>query len=341
MSKNKKLTMKKNQLVVKGKYIMMLIFVISFIYPLTAQTNIQFQFRKDHSFKIAQFTDLHWDNNSANCSKTIETIQYVLTTERPDIAVLTGDIVTAIPAKTGWLAIAKIFNDAKIPWAVTLGNHDAEPGISRIEIFELLETLPYFVGSKGPEIYGCGNYSIPIIASNKKSTAAVIYCMDSNDYPKDKKLGHYDWIHFNQIDWYCKISDKYTSANNKLPLPSIMFFHIPIIEFNNIVGKETTIGIKNEGIASAEINSGIFASMIEKKNIMGLFVGHDHDNDFIGIDHDICLAFGQVTGADAYGKLERGSRIIELHEGKFSFNSWIRTKSGKSFQYNYPSGKSF
>jgi len=319
---------------------MTLIFTICIISTLASQTNIHFQFRKDHTFKIAQFTDLHWDNKSANCSKTVETIEQVLISEKPDIAILTGDIVTAKPAKEGWLAIAKIFEDAKTPWAVTLGNHDAEPGISRSEIFKLLETLPYFIGSKGPEIYGSGNYSIPIAASNTMSTAAVIYCMDSNDYPKDKKITHYDWIHFDQIEWYRKTSDKYTSINNKTPIPSVVFFHIPIVEFNNIGGKETTIGIKKENIASSEINSGVFASMVEKKDIMGIFVGHDHNNDFIGIYLNICLAFGQVTGADAYGELERGSRIIELREGEFSFNSWIRTKTGTNFKYNYPSGKS-
>lgn len=71
---------------------------------------------------------------------------------------------------------------------------------------------------------------------------------------------------------------------------------------------------------------------------MGVFVGHDHDNNFIGIEYDIALAFGQVTGADAYGDLERGSRIVELHEGEFSFDTWIRTASDVQFKYNYPSG---
>ncbi len=328
--------MKKFRLVAKKEWIMILILVISFIIPLSAQTGKQFQFRKDHTFKIAQFTDIHWNNNSANCAKTIETIQQVLATEKPDIAIITGDLVTEDPAKEGWLAVSKIFIDAKIPWAVTLGNHDGEHGISRDNIYKMLESLPYFVGSKGSEMYGSGNYTIPVMASNKKKVVSVIYCMDSNDYPKDKKIGHYDWIHFDQIDWYRKTSDKFTLSNNKMPIPSVMFFHIPLIEFNDIIGKKTTIGVKNEEVASAEINSGLFASMVEKGDIMGVFVGHDHDDNYIGIDHDICLAYGQVTGADAYGKLERGSRIIELHEGKFSFDSWIRTKSGISLKYNYP-----
>lgn len=300
--------------------------------------NKALKFRKDHTFKIAQFTDIHWDNNSPKCKQTIETITRILSAEKPDLVILTGDVVTAVPAKDGWMAVSQIFVDAKVPWAVTLGNHDAEPEITRDQIFELLATRSYFVGSKGPDLYGCGNYALPVKAFDGNSVAAVIYCLDSNDYPKDRKIGHYDWIRYDQIGWYRKTSDEFTASNKQTPIPSLAFFHIPLLEFNNIEGKETTIGIKKESVASSEINSGLFASIVEKKDVMGVFVGHDHDNDYIGIDHDIALAFGQVTGADAYGDLDRGSRIIELHEGEFSFDTWIRTKSGVNFKYNYPSG---
>ncbi|WP_423127924.1 PA14 domain-containing protein [Gaoshiqia sp. Z1-71] len=306
--------------------------------PLSAQNKIQFQFRKDRTFKIAQFTDIHWDNHSPACTKTFETIEHVLKTEKPDLAVLTGDIVTAPPAREGWLAVTKIFIDAKVPFAVTLGNHDAEPEITRDQIFELLGPLPYFAGSKGPELPGCGNYDLPVKSSDGKSVAAVLYCIDSNDYPKEKKVGHYDWIKYDQVGWYRSTSEQYTAQNKGISLPALMFFHIPLPEYEKVVGKETTVGEKNEGIASAAINSGIFASLVEKKDVMGIFVGHDHDNNYIGIEHDIALAFGQVSGADAYGDLERGSRIIELREGEFSFDTWIRTRSGIQFKYNYPSG---
>ena len=49
---------------------------------------------------------------------------------------------------------------------------------------------------------------------------------------------------------------------------------------------------------------------------MGVFVGHDHDNNYVGLHKNIALGFGQVTGADAYGELERGGRVIELYENK-------------------------
>lgn len=62
---------------------------------------------------------------------------------------------------------------------------------------------------------------------------------------------------------------------------------------------------------------------------MGVFAGHDHDNDYLGINKGIVLGYGRVTGADAYGELTRGARIIELYEGKFRFDTWITTPSGR------------
>lgn len=322
------------------KYLLILITLFIYSGVSAQQGNISLKFDKKGEFKIAQFTDIHWSNKSPNCVKTVEIIKHVLHVEKPDIAILTGDVVTDAPAKEGWLAIARIFAEAKTPWAVTLGNHDAETGVNRKEIFDIIENLPYFVGEKGPEMTGCGNYMLPIQGSQNTKAAAALYCIDTNNKPSANKYGHYDWIHFDQIEWYRKTSDKLTAENNNIPLPALAFFHIPVLEFNNIFGKETTIGNKEEGVASPEINSGMFCSMVEKKDVMGVFVGHDHDNDYIGIEQDIALAFGRTSGIDAYGKLERGSRIIMMYEGKNKFDTWIRTPKGTELMYYYPSGLS-
>lgn len=322
------------------KFVLITISLFLYAVIFAQQENIRLKFNKDGEFKIAQFTDIHWSNTSPNCTKTVEIIKNVLQTEKPDIAILTGDVVTDAPAKEGWLTIAKIFADNRTPWAVTLGNHDAETGVSREQIFDIIGHLPYFVGEKGPEMTGCGNYVLPIEGSLNTNAAAALYCIDTNNKPSANKYGHYDWIHFDQIEWYRKTSDRLAAQNNNAPLPAFAFFHIPLLEFNNIVERETTIGNKKEEVASPEINSGIFCSMVEKKDIMGIFVGHDHNNDYIGIEQDIALAFGRTSGIDAYGDLERGARIITIYEGKNKFDTWIRTPQGTELMYYYPSGLS-
>lgn len=305
---------------------------------------IVLRFDSKGEFKIAQFTDVHYDAKSEGSRvHSTEIIRSILQREQPDLAILTGDIVTDSPAFEGWQTIADLFAESRTPWCVVMGNHDGEAlegGVTKDELFKMLETKPYFVGRAGEQMYGVGNYDLEIRASGSDSTAAVIYCIDSNDYPSNHKDGSYDWIHHDQIQWYRQRSAQHTAANSGEPLPSLSFMHIPPQEYALLEGNNTTKGNKLEGIASSDLNSGIVASMVEAADVMGLFVGHDHNNDFIGIWHNIALGFGRVTGVDAYGDLERGSRIIRLYENKFEFDSWISTKDSTEGIYYYPMGMS-
>ena len=115
--------------------------------------------------------------------------------------------------------------------------------------------------------------------------------------------------------------------------------HIPLSEYGNIVDNQTTVGINREGVAGSDINSGLFASFVEMGDVMGVFCGHDHNNDYIGIEKEIALAFGRRSGADAYGDLPIGARIIQLYEGQRKFDTWICTQEeGNHTYYYYPSG---
>lgn len=327
----------KNSLINRITLLIILLLQVSLL-SASGQERKTLKFRADRTFKIVQFTDLHWKQESPGHEETASTIRMVLEAEKPDLAILTGDIVTAVPAREGWLKIARLFSDAGIQWCVTLGNHDGEPEITRDQIFGLIGNLPCFVGLKGPDLSGCGNYILPVASFTGKTTMAVIYCFDSNDYATDKAHGKYDWIRFDQVAWYRSTSDRLTSSNKKTPLPSIAFFHIPLQEYSKVRTSESTIGSTIEEVASPEINSGLFASFIEKKDVMGIFVGHDHDNNYIGTHKGVAMAYGQVTGKDAYGDLERGGRIIVLHEGEPGFETWIRTRSGISLYYKYLHG---
>lgn len=300
-----------------------------------AQKSIAF---KEGKLKIVQLTDIHWDPQSKNCAQTAKTIETVLALEKPDIAMLTGDVVTEKPGPEGWKAIIALLEKAQVPFTVMMGNHDAEVMPKR-EIYDLLAQSPYFIGEKGPAtIHGCGNYVVPVYGADHKTAKALLYCIDSNDYPESKDYGTYDWIHFDQIAWYRQTSARFTKENGGNPLPALAFFHIALPEYDAIPNNGTMLGEKNEGSGASKINSGLFASFIEMGDVMGAFVGHDHDNDFIGTHYQIALAYGRVTGTDAYGDLERGMRVIELKENERSFDTWVRTPSKKGDIFYYPSG---
>lgn len=317
------------------KFILTALFASLILLGAYAQKSVAF---REGKLKIVQLTDIHWDPQSKNCAQTAQTIEAVLALEKPDIAMLTGDVVTEKPGPEGWKAIIALLEKAQVPFTVMMGNHDAEV-MPKQEIYDLLAQSPYFIGEKGPEtIHGCGNYVVPVYGADHKTTKALLYCIDSNDYPESKDYGTYDWIHFDQVAWYRQTSARFTKENGGNPLPALAFFHIALPEYDAIPNNGTMLGEKNEGSGASKINSGLFASFIEMGDVMGAFVGHDHDNDFIGTHYQIALAYGRVTGTDAYGDLERGMRVIELKENERSFDTWVRTPTKKGNIFYYPSG---
>lgn len=327
-----------------NKWIILLPMVlISLMFSCTRPAGMQttppiLAFDSEGLFKIAQFTDVHWNPTSPHNAQTKAVIQHILQTEQPDLAMVTGDVVTAQPGIEGWQSIAQIFVDAKTPWALTLGNHDDEAGMTRAEIMELLVGTPYFVGEAGPPIGGSGNYVLPIRGYEGDEVEALLYCLDTHNRPPAHKYGRYDWVHFDQVNWYREQSRIYNHEKSGF-LPALAFFHIPIKEFEEVHRQPNIVGTADEDVASSDINSGLFASFLEMGDVMGAFVGHDHSNDYIGTHYDIALAYGRTTGADAYGDLPRGGRIIVLHEGERYFDTWIRTPEGVAHVYYYPAGR--
>lgn len=328
------------------KRILVLALAMYICFNISGQNRYRLAFNKEGKFKIAQFTDIHWIDGSPNCARTDSTIKYVLETEKPDVAILTGDVAWNVPSRKSWRDVSKIFEDARVPFAVVLGNHDTEKctGVTRDEIFDILSKSSFFIGKKGPDnIYGSGNYVLPVFG--KKSTiAALLYCFDSNSYIQNNDssshdyFGTYDWIHFDQIEWYRRQSKKFTKQNNNKPLPSLAFFHIPLPEYNEISNSSSTIGHFGESVCSPKVNSGLFGSFVDMQDVKGVFVGHDHDNDFIGLDFNIALAYGRITGFDTYGSLVHGARIIEMEKNQFKFDTWVCTPKGKELFFHYPSG---
>ena len=90
-------------------------------------------------------------------------------------------------------------------------------------------------------------------------------------------------------------------------------------------------------VCAPEINTGLFSAIIESGDIMGVFCGHDHNNNLIGVTRDIALAYGNVSGIECYGKIGRRARIIELFEGERKFDSWITNDTQIiKFKVTYP-----
>ena len=80
------------------------------------------------------------------------------------------------------------------------------------------------------------------------------------------------------------------------------------------------VGELNEPVSPGPFNSGLFAAMQERGDVKGVFVGHDHINDFQGDYFGIRLGYAANTGFGTYGldgdeeNRMRGARVFVLTE---------------------------
>ena len=200
------------------------------------------------------------------------------------------------------------------------------------ELYDIIRSIPYNVQpDRGSE--ASPDYALEVKSSDGNRTAAVLYCMDSNSYSAIDDVGGYAWLNSDQVDWYRSQSGRYTDLNGGQPLPALAFFHIPLPEYNCAASDERAVlrGIRMEKACAPVLNTGMFAAMKESGDVMGVFVGHDHDNDYTVMWHGILLGYGRYTGGDTvYNHLPNGARVIVLEEDSRSFTTWIDLAGGET-----------
>lgn len=314
---------------------------LMFSCSLSGQT-VPLKYNNDGTFKIVQFTDVHYKKNDPKSAVAIKLINEVLDAEKPDLVVFTGDIVFAEPVLSGLDDVFGPVISRNIPWAYIFGNHDDEFGVSRQELMDYVTQKPYCLARSGDKaLKGVGNYILEVKGNNDDKVKNLLYFFDSGSYSPIREIKGYDWFAFNQVDWYRDQSAAYKSDNQGQPYPSLAFFHIPLAEYPLMSTAENAmiIGERREKECNGTLNTGMFTAMREAGDIMATFVGHDHDNDYIGFYHGICLAYGRFSGGNTvYNNLGvNGCRVIEMWEGQCEFSTYIRLLGGEVlYKVNYP-----
>ena len=290
-------------------------------------------FGADRQLRIAQFTDTHLDFGTpyrrAEAEKTFAQLRTIVETEHPDLLVFTGDVVTGRPARDAWEAVLGLVAEYRLPFVVVLGNHDAEQDLTRQQIAQIVTAAS---GSLNTLDETGELADVALEVAGAEGTAAVLYCLDSHDYSTVDGVEGYGWFTPAQIAWYRRCSDAYTAANGGRPLPALAFFHIALPEYvaawrNR---ENSHIGRAAEAECPGALNPGMFSAMVEQGDVMGTFVGHDHDIDYIVAENGIALGYGRFSGDDTtYNNLRHGVRMLVLTEGERGFETWIRERDGR------------
>ena len=315
-----------------------------------------YTFTTDGEFKVMQLTDVHIGGGFMSIKKdsmAINAVASMISEEKPDLVVVSGDIAYPVPFQAGTFNnknAAKLFADLMeelgVYWCPAFGNHDTESYsyYTREDMGDFYESAdyPHCLFQKGPEdIYGCGNYVV-----NVKNTAGKIvqsiFVIDSNDYIGNGLIGSiawkYDFIHEDQINWYKETVAALTEENGGETPKSVAFFHIPLIEYldawteytdngnqdtENVKYYFGKVGESGSLIYSSKINSGMFETARELGSTQGFFCGHDHLNNFSLDYKGIRLTYGYSVDYLAYAGImkygaQRGCTIINIaQDGSF------------------------
>lgn len=296
------------------------------------------RFTVDRPFKVLQFTDVHWANGNALDLRTSAHMKKILRNERPDLVLLTGDTVNGEEGVEPMLllprALAPVI-ESGAPWAFVFGNHDTQWGTAtKRELFDLARSLPNCVMAE-PDGVAPDRFDqiLPIYESAGDRPAWHIYLMDSG-------RDHYVYDHTTwgeilpaQIDWFKRRAAGISDAYGKIS--ALMFMHIPMPEHEYVWDRRVCHGVKHEDVGCSNINNGFFYTIQREGSVRGVFVGHDHVNDYYGNLHGVTLGYGRVSGYNTYPReglepygLEAGARVFMLRPGDGAFQTYIATAGG-------------
>ena len=191
---------------------------------------------KNGKFKIMQIADIQ-ENATVN-PDTIKLIDLALEREMPDLVVLTGDQIQGYSAcylRDAQRKVEKVIADflepvtrRNIPFCFTYGNHDDDCKVDKkiqTEFYKSHKGCVYGVPASEDDT---ATYMIKIKGSENKEDVLGIYLFDTGTAS--------DGIKEAQLQWYRNQRDAHKEMTGNY-LPSIVFQHIPVPEFYNIIEK--------------------------------------------------------------------------------------------------------
>jgi 3',5'-cyclic AMP phosphodiesterase CpdA len=327
--------------------LLLVLLVLALIHPAWA-AKPELRCRPDGTFTVVMFSDLH--HGKMIDPRTATAMGKVLEQEKPDFVVVGGDCLagglcdTVQDVKNAIRAVGEPMEQRTIPWAIVFGNHDQEhfpkTKLGKEEVIGIYASYPCNLNVRGsPEIHGAGNDDLLVKNSAGTRPVFCLWLLDSGAYA-DAPIGGYDWIHTDQVAWYYQTS-KDLEARYKRKIPGLMFFHIPLREFAEMSSSTKFAGERNEPECPSRINSGLFAAVLERGDVQGIFCGHDHTNDYVGEWFGVRLGYDYSAGYAAYGLREtdprsargRGGRVFRIKESDpWAFTTWMRFEDGSTDQ---------
>ncbi|KAF1966661.1 Metallo-dependent phosphatase, partial [Bimuria novae-zelandiae CBS 107.79] len=338
----------------------------------------------DGKFEITIFNDLHmgdkgsWDGarpkGDWSNEETINVMNRVLDSEpSTNLAVLNGDLLSCEWVREqdtyGLLdqVMAPLLN-RKLPFATTFGNHDWAVTCNTQTMTDYIWktankdsqlTFTTSLVHGNTNLVGTSNYYIPVYTKEDgidkltmllwffDSKGGFKYTGDGRDNGKPEN-GVKSYVHEDVSNLQHQNDGRY--------IPSLIFVHIPILvvhQYGRAIKYDTSLqpGVYGDSpdVQDGELGISLLNTLAETPNILGVFSGHLHRNDWCwkwtrtpdsaptqwpkaANGNGLNLCFGRHTGYNGYSNVMRGGRHIVIHQaalgGDNAMETWNRLEDG-------------
>ena len=277
-------------------------------------------------FRILSSTDFHYKYDDKvglepDLKATRTFLRHVAET-KPDLIVLTGDIVLGDRQFLDSCRFAHMMAKVGVPWVYVIGNHEIGNG----NVFDRFMEVYLFAHSKGcltklgpKDVFGYGNFVIDIAGRDGVPYQKLFFFDSGDNMIAEQNVQHgfpesahgYDYLKRDQINFY---SSEVENTQKKYgDVKSMMYMHIALPEYGLFyretderdVYERTDVGTyyygeQHESVGSAPVNSGMFDAILRLGSTHAVFAGHDHINDWCVEYKGVKFVYSQPGGYTAY-----------------------------------------
>ncbi|KAJ7302505.1 Metallo-dependent phosphatase [Mycena albidolilacea] len=307
-------------------------------------------FRRDGTFKITIFSDLHFGENpddgvgAVKDANSTRLMRAILHDEQPDYVVFNGDLITGDYTfrENSTLLIDQIMApliDAKIPFSSTHGNHDNHVNITHFEeisreqqiapSLSYTRTSPPGVGGVG----GPGNYWVPIYeASTDAAPALVLWFFDSRGGVSPSATPLPDWVDASVAPWIARETALMGAAWGTVPRGALAFVHIAphaIQALQPPMNSSLDLGLNDDPLGGGSVQDS--NNIADEETSLHSEINQDH------------LAADLNVAADArdspfWTALNNIPNLHAVISGHAHGNEWCTRTGGTRFCFNKHSG---
>lgn len=294
-------------------------------------------FRPDGTFRILFLSDFQETYEEFD-PRTLSGVNAVLDAEKPDLVVLCGDNCNG-PAIHSADDLGKYLGrmleplvSRAVPFAHVNGNHDYDADVPMDEQLRIWQSFPGCLTAVQPGVPGWTNFCLPILASASDAPVCAVWGLDTGHAIEELRPGLrdeallkglplpasiWDIVRFEQQMWYwMKSAELEKEAGRKLP--GVMAMHVSPWEFDYMRRYPDELGVSgntDEQYGLGALNSGIFATLVQRGDVKCVCTGHTHINTCDAEYCGIRMCSVGSAGYSAYGEDSlRGGRIIDLSE---------------------------